>query len=181
MQNHTPYHSWIYDETEFAVTNENISEDRKNEIATYYQYLHNSDKYLGEFLEEVDKLDKKVVVLFYGDHSAGLFEVTNENEDKNVRTLSRLMPYFIHTNYDAAVSTKILPTTTPNCMVNTMYNLLNWKKDPIYYLVDDVCNAEPILAATYIEERTLSAAETLHDYELLTYDLLGGKKYWMNK
>ena len=181
MQNHTPYHSWIYEETEFAVTNENISEDRKNEIATYYQYLHNSDKYLGEFLEEVDKLDKKVMVLFYGDHSAGLFEVTNENEDKNVRTLSRLMPYFVHANYNAAVSTKILPTTTPNCMVNTMYNILNWKKDPIYYLVDDVCNAEPILAATYVEERTLSAAETLHDYELLTYDLLGGKKYWMSK
>ena len=181
MQNHTPYHSWIYDEYDFAVTNDNISDDRKNEIATYYQYLHNSDKYLGEFIEEVGKLDKKVVVLFYGDHSAGLFEVTNENEDKTVRTLSRLMPYFVYTNYDAGVTTKYLPTTSPNCMVNTMYNILNWKKDPLYYLVDDVCSAEPILAATHIEERALSAAETLHDYELLTYDLLGGKKYWMNK
>ncbi len=181
MQNHTPYHPWIYEETEFAVTNEDISDDRKNEIATYYQYLHNSDKYLGDFIEEVEKLEKKVVVLFYGDHSAGLFEVTNDNDDKNVRTLSRLMPYFIYTNFDAGITTKYLPTTTPNCMVNTMYDALNWKKDPIYYLVDDVCSAEPILTATFVEGRQLSAAETLHDYELLTYDLLGGKKYWMSK
>ena len=181
MQNHTPYHSWIYEQTDFAVTNENISDDRKNEIATYYQYLHNSDKYLGDFIEEVSKLDKKVVVLFYGDHSAGLFEVTNENEDKSVRTLSRVMPYFFYANYDANFSTKHLPTTTPNCMVNTMYNTLNWKKDPLYYLVDDVCSAEPILTATYIENNPLNDAETLHDYELLTYDLLGDKKYWMSK
>jgi phosphoglycerol transferase MdoB-like AlkP superfamily enzyme len=181
MQNHTPYHSWIYEQTDFAVTNDNISDDRKNEIATYYQYLHNSDKYLGDFIEEVSKLDKKVVVLFYGDHSAGLFEVTNENEDKSVRTLSRVMPYFFYANYDANFSTKHLPTTTPNCMVNTMYNTLNWKKDPLYYLVDDVCQAEPILTATYIENSPLNDAETLHDYELLTYDLLGDKKYWMSK
>lgn len=181
MQNHTPYHSWIYEETEFAVTNDEISEDRQGEIATYYQYLHNSDKYLGDFIEEVRKLDKKVVVLFYGDHSAGLFELTNENDDKSVRTLSRLTPYFMYANFDANYQTQYLPTTTPNCMVNTLYNNLNWKKDPQYYLVDEVCSVEPILTATYVEDRTLSNAELMHDYELLTYDLLGGKKYWMSK
>ena len=181
MQNHTPYHSWIYEETDFAVTNENITEDRKNEISTYYQYLHNSDEYLGEFIEEVNKLDKKVLILFYGDHSAGLFELTNENDDKAARTLSRLMPYFMYANYDANYATHYLPTTTPNCMVNTLYNNMGWKKDAQYYLVDEVCSAEPILTATYIEERELSNAETLHDYELLTYDLLGGKKYWLSK
>lgn len=181
MQNHTPYHSWIYEKTDFAVTNDNISEDRQNEIATYYQYLHNSDKYLGEFIEEIDKLDKKVVVLFYGDHSAGLFELTNENDDKTARTLSRMVPYFVHANYEANYSEKYLPMTTPNCMVNTMQNILNWKKDSLYYLVDDICKEEPILTATYIEDRSLNSAELMHDYELLTYDILGGKKYWMSK
>jgi phosphoglycerol transferase MdoB-like AlkP superfamily enzyme len=181
MQNHTPYHSWIYDETDFAVTNDNITDDRKNEIATYYQYLHNSDKYLGDFIEGIDKLDKKVVVLFYGDHSAGLFDITNNNDDKTARTLSRVMPYFVYANYDANFSTKHLPTTTPNCMVNTTFNILNWKKDPLYYLVDDVCTADPILTASFIENGTLHELETMHDYELLTYDILGGKKYWMNK
>jgi hypothetical protein len=58
---------------------------------------------------------------------------------------------------------------------------LNWKKEALYYLVDDVCQAEPILTATYLDGRELSQAEILRDYELLTYDILGGKKYWMTK
>jgi hypothetical protein len=66
-------------------------------------------------------------------------------------------------------------------MVNTTFNILNWKKDPLYYLVDDVCTADPILTASFIENGTLHELETMHDYELLTYDILGGKKYWMNK
>ena len=45
---------------------------REWEIPTYFQSLHTSDKYLGEFIDGVKQLDKKVVVLFYGDHSAGL-------------------------------------------------------------------------------------------------------------
>ncbi len=178
MQNHTPYNHDIYDETEFAVTNENIEESRALDIATYYQMLHNSDQYLGEFIAELDKLDKKVVVLFFGDHSAGLFNITNSNEVKEVRDLSRVTPYFVYANYNANFSTNYLPTTTPNCMVNNMHNILNWKKDALYYLVDDVCRAEPILTASYLAGRELSQAEILRDYELLTYDILGGKKYW---
>ena len=181
MQNHTPYNHDIYEETEFAVTNEDIEENRALDIATYYQMLHNSDQYLGEFIDELDKMDKKVVVLFFGDHSAGLFNITNGNEAKEVRDLSRVTPYFVYANYDANFSTKYLPTTTPNCMVNNMYNILNWKKEALYYLVDDVCKAEPILTATYLDGRELSQAEILRDYELLTYDILGGKKYWMTK
>ena len=179
MQNHTPYDADIYDETQFAVTNEDIEEGRRSDISIYYQSLHNSDAYLGEFIDELDQLDKKVVVLFYGDHSAGLFDATNSNEVKEVRDLSRVVPYFVYANFDADFNTSYLPTTTPNCMTNTMFNVLNWQKDPYYYLLDDVCTAEPILAATWIEGRELTNAELLHDYELLTYDILGGEKYWM--
>ena len=66
-------------------------------------------------------------------------------------------------------------------MVNTMLNGLNWQKDSIYYLVDEACKNEPILTATYMEGRQTSMAAVLEDYELVTYDILGGKKYWMSK
>ncbi len=179
MQNHTPYNAGNYEETEFAVTNEDITEGKRSDISIYYQSLHNSDAYLGEFIDSLEELDKKVVVLFFGDHSAGLFDDTNSSEVKEVRDLSRVTPYFVYANYDATFSTSYLPTTTPNCMVNTMYNLLNWQKDSYYYLVDDVCTAEPILAATWLEGREMSQVEILRDYELFTYDILGGKKYWL--
>ncbi|MCQ2571128.1 MAG: LTA synthase family protein, partial [Candidatus Saccharibacteria bacterium] len=182
MQNHTPYNESTYKEHKFKVTgSKEIDEGRTQSIETYLQTLHESDKYLGEFIGELEKLDKKVVVLYFGDHSAGLFDITNDSNEKEVRDLSRVTPYFIWANYDAGLSaSKKLPTTTPNCMVNTMLNRLQWKKDPLYYLLDDVCSTEPILAATYLDEDNFKLTETLQDYQLLTYDILGGERYWIN-
>jgi hypothetical protein len=63
-------------------------------------------------------------------------------------------------------------------MVNTMLNGLNWQKDSLYYMVDQVCENEPVLAASYMEGREVHMADVMDDYELVTYDILGGKKYW---
>jgi len=182
MQNHTPYNAENYDKTDFEVSVDDIDEQKKSDIAIYYQSLHNSDEYLGEFISELDKMDKKVVVLFFGDHSAGLFNNVTNHEKKAVRDLSRITPYFVYSNFESGFRGKRqLPTTTPNCMVNTMLNGLGWQKDSLYYLVDRVCENEPILTSMYLEGREISMAGVLDDYELVTYDILGGKKYWMEK
>ena len=180
MQNHTPYLTDGYASLDFPVTNTNLDEDHKKSITAYYQSLHLSDQYLGEFIDELNKLDKKVVVLFFGDHSAGLFDLTNSNVEKSVRDLSRVTPYFLYANYDNAFESRDLPTTTPNCMMNTLYNQLGWQKDAQYYLIDQVCAEEPILTNAYLEDRELSKALVLKKYELLTYDILSGKQYWKN-
>ncbi len=179
MQNHTPYNAENYEKTQFAVTNDDIEDQRKSDIAIYYQSLHNSDQYLGEFIDEINKLDEKVVILFFGDHAAGLFDNVNSHESKQIRDLARVTPYFVYSNYDSGFRGKqSLPTTTPNCMVNTMLNGLKWQKDSLYYMVDQVCENEPVLAASYMEGREVHMADVMDDYELVTYDILGGKKYW---
>lgn len=178
MQNHTPYIADSYSHLDFPVTNTNIDEEQKLKISAYYQSLHNSDQYLGEFIAELEELDKKVIVLFFGDHSAGIFDLTNSNLEKEVRDLSRITPYFFYANYENAFKDYELPTTTPNCLVNTLYNQLDWQKDAQYYLVDQVCSEEPILTHSYIEGRELNKSLALKKYELLIYDLLAGEKYW---
>lgn len=178
MQNHTPYNPDLYAETEFAITNDEVDETHKGQIATYYQSLHNSDAYLGEFLQELEELGEKTVVLFFGDHSAGLFDLTNNSEDASVRDLSRVMPYFVYANYEAGLSKTTLPTTTPNCLVNTLLDSLNWQKAARYYLINEVCATEPVLVPNYIAGRELTDSRAIKDYELMTYDILGGKKYW---
>ena len=181
MQNHSPYNSDNYDHHDFSVETETeLSESRQASIPTYLQTLHESDKYLGEFIRELDTLDRNVVVLFFGDHSAGQFDIVKNSEDKEVRDLSRVTPYFIYANYDAGfkADTK-LPTTTPNCMVNTLLNKLHWQKDPVYYLVDDVCREQPILTTNYLDGTEFEMTETLQNYQLLTYDILGGQRYWI--
>jgi hypothetical protein len=64
-------------------------------------------------------------------------------------------------------------------MVNTTLNTLNWKKNSRYYMLDDVCREQPILTATWLDGRDEDMeTELMHDYEMLTFDILGGKKYW---
>ena len=73
-----------------------------------------------------------------------------------------------------------LPTTSPNCLMNTLYDVLGVEKPALYYLVGEVCEETPILAAPYYwaEDRELKMTEALRDYELVNYDVLAGKHYW---
>lgn len=192
MQNHTPYDPKIYsDGLEFMVTKPEVgseyngqefTEEDKLKIETYLQTLHNSDKYLGEFIEELNKSDKKTVVMFFGDHSAGLFPISDKNENKEVRDLSRETPYFIYTNFDLKAEKSEndeLPMTTPNCLGNTLLSTLKVKKTALEELTASVCEITPILTANYLDEEGAPENDTLKDYQTVTYDLLSGKQYWL--
>ena len=180
MQNHAPYDVDIYDQLDYRVP-EYAAEDwwREWRIANYLQTLHNSDKYLGEFIAELDKFDEKTVVLFYGDHSPGVFDDVSKNENKSIRDLSRLTPYFVYANFEIDTSKKDLglPTTTPNCLSNTMFNILGAKKPALGYLLDKVCTENPALTPAYFGDGGPFQSTDLSNYELINYDILGGKKY----
>lgn len=178
MQNHTPYNEDTYDELKYSITDETIDEEHRQQIATYYQSLHNSDAYLGEFIDSLEKIDKKVAVLYFGDHSAGLFDIVKDNENKQVRDLAQLTPYFVYTNYDAEYQSRHLPTVSPNCIVNSTFNVLNWQKSARYYFLDEVCSTTPILSLSYYDDSELVDSETIKKYRLLIYDILSGKNNW---
>lgn len=178
MQNHTPYNEDTYDELKYSITDEAIDEEHRQKIATYYQSLHNSDAYLGEFIDSLEKIDKKVAVLYFGDHSAGLFDNVKDNENKQVRDLAQLTPYFVYTNYDAEYQSRHLPTVSPNCIVNATFNVLNWQKSARYYFLDEVCSTTPILSSSYYVDSELVDSETIKKYRLLIYDILSGKNNW---
>jgi len=178
MQNHAPYSTDNYPNYDFHITNLEDESDRQA-AEVYLQTLHNSDKYLGEFIQKLQDFDEPTVVLFYGDHSPGVFSIVHSSEDETMRNLSQLTPYFIYANFELTTETKTLPTTTPNCLSNTLYNLLNVQKPATHYLLEAVCQEQPILSRLYLGDRTLETTEALHDYELLNYDILGGKQYWL--
>lgn len=204
MQNHSPYNADIYDHHDFTITNMDDDPSKKSDIETYLQSLHNSDAYLGEFISALDQSDEPTVVLFFGDHSPGIFSRVNDHEDKVVRDLARLTPYFIYTNFDTKdaanptgtlevattttaensdsvnYTTKHLPTTTPNCFTNTLYNYLNLKKPTLSYLLDEICTETPILTPAYFADSAPFKSTELSSYELVIYDILGGKKYWLS-
>lgn len=191
MQNHLPYNYDIYSEHDFAVSGE--EQNVKEDIETYLQSLHNSDKYLGEFIDELEKIDEKTVVMFFGDHSPGIFGKANGSSKSFDRNVAQLTPYFIYSNFDydvhsagysgatadlpEVVKTMSLPTTTPNCLANTLYNTLNVEKPILGYLLDEVCRDEPVLSSRYLDGKEIDST-AVEAYKQVVYDVLGGERYY---
>lgn len=189
MQNHAGYGKDGFKNRKYTVTAD-VSEDDRSAIEVYAQTLNLSDKYLGEFLNELENFDEKTVVLWYGDHSPGIFEKINNNKDKKVRDLSYVTPYLIWANFDLEEveysnitrfkqSKTTLPTTSPNCLTVTLFDLLNLEKPDYMQLTADVCKEVPILSQPYYENEGPFKSTALSNYELFTYDILGGKQYWL--
>ena len=196
MQNHTPYTQAEYDEHNFPVYDQ--SSEHWWSIESSYESLYRSDQYLEEFIEALDELDERTVVLWFGDHAMGNLEEYASSDIQDERNLAHLTPYFIYTNFDieepytvkevAKMNAKQglefdirgvnLPTTTPNCLLNTMYNTLNLEKPALFYLVDKVCDTTPILSHAYDNGDGPKPTEALKEYELVNYDILHGKQYW---
>lgn len=198
MQNHGGYEGQNYPKYDFVVTNG----ERKDEMTKYFQLLNSSDKYIDEFLEDLKKTKEKSVVLLFGDHAAGILPELAEAEDKSTRDLSRLTPYFIWANFDLGSDSKKkisdvaeqnqklgfdfskikgvdLPTTTPNCLLNQLYNTLGAEKPAMFYLLDSVCEETPIITGSFYEDgKVPDNNEAIKEYELVNYDVMNGQRYW---
>lgn len=197
MQNHATYSSAGYSDLEYITNHPELSHS--------FQSLHYADQYLGEFLEALDQLDERTVVLWFGDHAAGVLDAYAKSDTKSERDLAQLTPYFVYANFEvkspftvqevAEINQALgfdfptrgvnLPTTTPNCLANTMYNVMQAEKPVLQYLLDVVCEESPILARKYYDVSDDSPAKidtaTLQEYELVNYDVLSGEYYWPYK
>lgn len=201
MQNHAPYHAAKYPVLNFQLVSTDDVKDPYS-IASNFESMHQGDQYIADFLDELDDLDERTVVLWFGDHAAGVLDKYIKSNIKEERDLAHLTPYFIYTNFelpqapDAESATKTnkklgfdfdqtsgidLPTTSPNCLSNTMLNLLNAKKSALYYMLDRVCAETPILARSYLNGDEPEKTKALTDYELFSYDILVGKNYSVAK
>ena len=186
MQNHAPYTFEEYGEPKFRVTNiEN--ENEKNAVETYLMTINKSDEYLGEFVNKVQKFDEPTVVLIYGDHSPGIFKRVLGNQNQDISRLIRETPYLIFSNFnfDNVAAERVLdangdlPKTTPNCLSNTLFNLLNVEKPLPFYLDDYVCKETPTLSNSYYGVTSPDMTDALKAYQLLSYDLAAGKQYFL--
>lgn len=194
MQNHGPYDAAGYSDLHFTLSSYIVT---RYAAENSFESLHYSDKYLGEFINELDKLEGKTVMIWFGDHAAGVLDELTLSGDKSLVDLAHLTPYFIYANFDLEnvftekevvklnsengfnFKTKgvDLPTVTPNCLANILYDVLGVEKPALVYLAAEVCEDTPILAPTYLADSELEMTEALTDYQIINYDILNGKKY----
>ncbi|WP_240724965.1 sulfatase-like hydrolase/transferase, partial [Onishia niordana] len=72
MQNHMPYTSYSGSST-ITASGEGYSEAQNKLLENYVRKISDTDKATKEFLTELEKIDKKITLVFYGDHLSNVF------------------------------------------------------------------------------------------------------------
>lgn len=182
MQNHATY-SGKYSEPNFSV--EGINE--KEEAENYYQDLSYSDQALEAFLNQVEQLEEKTLVVFWGDHLPSFYG--NEIYNQNGSLVMHQTPMLIYSNFK---NTKInIGTTSPIYFMNYILEETASFVTPYYALLEELEEVLPAFEkGNYIENRegkdtvtvnrdnlSNKTWEILKDYEMILYDLTTGSSY----
>lgn len=198
MQNHSPYGLANYPEFHFRLKNPDSFKNSYNIQATW-ESLNKADQYLGDFIKKLDELEEKTVLIWFGDHAAGVLEEYILSDDKTMRDYAHLVPYFVYANFEienklstsevAALNRELgfvfptrevdLPVVAPNCLANTLYNLLDAEKPALLYLNEEICEQTPILAPSYFTQDLEINTDALRAYQMINYDVLSGRRYWL--
>lgn len=194
MQNHLPYSS--SDGSMALPISGTAIGDNGDAINNYVERIRYTDKAVKEFIDTIDQSKRPITVVWYGDHLPGIyfgdsmtkygiqlhqtdyFIYNNKAGAKNITTQQIVSPYSFSSMAMAQANIKVTP----------YYALLTKLTDKVpasipnpYTSGDDIDGSQVfVLNNGKTEQKSeLSKTEkrTLHDYELIQYDIVAGKQY----
>ena len=129
MQNHGGY-NYTGSDFDTSITLEGFQSDYP-EAEQYLSLIHETDCAIKELIEFYQKVDREVVVVFFGDHLPGLsMSFYQEIHGGEFRTLDEDMlrykvPFFIWANYD--IAEEDVSCTSINYLTALMFNSCGMK------------------------------------------------------
>ena len=209
MQNHMPYHEW-YKHNDFkaeSTTGEPLGEDEQESIETYQKGASLTDEATAGFLDELDKLDKPVTVVFYGDHLPGIYSSASADDDNSLAL--HQTDYFIWSNKASGTQGNKIDNaeySSPNFFVAQAAEHMDAKVSPYLAFLTEmhskISAMEPPVVNNiqgwdripegqniYLNSKGEPMAENdfdaetkqlLADYRLIQYDITTGKNYLKN-
>ncbi|MGQ7359289.1 LTA synthase family protein [Streptococcus suis] len=166
MQNHTPW--TVTDPVDILAEGVGFSDSELKNLNSYVKMLDKTDQEVKNFLEKLEKIDKKVTVVFYGDHLPGFYP---ERAFKKNPLTQYQTDYFIWSNYQTVK--KDYPFVNSSDFSAELLAHTNSKVSPYYALLTDILNQ------TLVDDSELSTnqKEIAQDLKLVQYDLILGKNY----
>lgn len=206
MQNHMPYHEW-YKHNDFKASStagKPLKDDEKESIETYQKGASLTDGATAGFLSELDKLDKPVTVVFYGDHLPGIYSSASANDDNSLAL--HQTDYFIWSNKASGTQGNKIDNaeySSPNFFVAQAAEHMDAKVSPYLAFLTEmhskISAMEPPVVNNiqgwdripegqniYLNAKGEPMAEEdfdaetkqlLADYKLIQYDITTGKNY----
>lgn len=177
MQNHMTYDNWYFDnQFDWANVTENLNDYERGQINTYAKGVSITDQATIDFLDQLNGMTKPITVFFYGDHLPSSYQTAAADKD-NTLALHET-DYFMEMaaeHMNAKVSPYLAFLTQARTDIPALERLVigagGFDTDTSTTYLDQNGNA--------IKRKTLSkkAKSTLHDYELIQYDMTAGKRY----
>ena len=206
MQNHMPYHDW-YKHNDFkasSTTGKPLKDDEKESIETYQKGASLTDGATAGFLSELDKLDKPVTMVFYGDHLPGIYSSASADDDNSLAL--HQTDYFIWSNKASGTQGNKIDNaeySSPNFFVAQAAEHMDAKVSPYLAFLTEmhskISAMEPPVVNNiqgwdripegqniYLNAKGEPMAEEdfdaetkqlLADYKLIQYDITTGKNY----
>ncbi|HEM3679219.1 TPA: LTA synthase family protein [Streptococcus suis] len=169
MQGHLP---WGLIDSSITAEGEGFTESQNNDLLAYTRLLSNTDTATREFLDSLQKIEKKITVVFYGDHLPGLYpsEVFLDNPDSQFRT-----EYFIWSNFETPKLN--YPLVNSSDFSALLFKQTNSKVSPYYALMTEYLDTNS--GQKY--ENTKEGEQISLDLQMVQYDLSLGDGYILNE
>jgi len=195
MQNHTPYTAKNLDSNSLYidVKSSMLSEVAKDKLTGYVNQVYESSNKLETLINYLEKSNRPTILLFYGDHMPGLYEVyadTNmiTTQDTTKWTTAEMkkmhtIPYFIYQNFDN--ENKLQKTDEVGAMNlgNMLLNLAGVEKSSYFKFLDTV-NYTSIRDRLFVdlngnayEQPKEEYNDIIEEQKMLLYDMVYGMNY----
>lgn len=168
MQNHAPWSAG--EPADLTAVGEGFDEGQSANLSSYVKLLWHTDTATADFLEALKAVDKKITVVFYGDHLPGFYPVSifKTNPERQYQT-----DYFIWSNYQE--NKLSYPLVNSSDFTAELFEHTNAKVSPYYALLTEVLHKTSVDKST--EEYTEEQKTLANDLKLVQYDLVSGNGY----
>ena len=193
MQNHMPYLDYYDNSGDYQISGD-IDDGEKNTISSYSAGLSYTDKAVQKFIKQIDKINKPITLVFYGDHLPGIYSNIDGNSSE-----ARETDYFIYSNKYArqhgAKNLKHVKYVSPIDFIALTAEQTNSKVSPYYALLTEVQKELPTIKVyaynsgkkpvfvdkkgktVKYEQLTKKQKQLYNDLKLVQYDLTTGNQY----
>lgn len=180
MQTHMPYDG-KYQQLEYTAKTEDNS--GISSLENYLQDISYSSQSLKAFTEELKKLSRRTLVVFWGDHLPGIYSDTIQNSNEK-HTLHETQ--FLMFDSQGELEKTETPVTSPFYFAADLMNQTNQQTTGFYQLLLALQNELPAFERElYYQEGqwqreaqlNKKQAELYQAYEMIQYDIVSGEKY----
>ncbi|SUO80480.1 LTA synthase family protein [Streptococcus equinus] len=169
MQNHGPW--FPTDLTDITASGEGLTSDQNESLTNYARLLSYTDSSTAEFLQQLEGIDKKITVVFYGDHLPGIYPKSIFKDNPNLQYLT---DYFIWSNHGTAKDD--YPLVNSSDFPAELLAHTNSRVSPYYALLTEVLNK----ASVDKDKLDSDGKMVANDLKMIQYDLTEGKGYILN-